>query len=524
MRFKAEELLRKGKGNVKEYAIELKELTKKFNTFAANDRITFSVEKGEIHAIAGENGAGKTTLMNMIYGLYTPTSGQILVNGKEGHFASSKDAISAGIGMVHQHFMLVPRLTVAENIIAGAEVGTKLFLDRKKAEAEIRALSERYGLKIEPAAKVEELSVILQQRVEILKVLYRKADILIFDEPTAVLTPQDIDEFCEILLRLKKQGKTILFISHKLNEVMKVADHVTVIRLGKVIGTVETAKTNPQELTRMMVGRDVKLGGGARVQPKTQEEVLCIDHVSMTNAKGIKKIDDLSLTVKAGEIVGIAGVDGNGQNELVELICGLCEMDKGDIRICGESIKGKTTGAVQAMGIGYIPEDRHKDGLILDFSVAENSILGLQRDPYFSEHSLILKQNVITENAEKLRKQYDIRCNGVDYAASTLSGGNQQKIVIARAIFRNPKLVLAVQPTRGLDIGAIEYIQSVLVEQRNQGKAVLLFSLELDEILALSDRIAVIHAGKIAGIADAGHTSREQLGLMMLGQGVEHEG
>lgn len=508
---------------MKEYAIELRELTKKFGSFTANDRISFSVEKGEIHAIAGENGAGKTTLMNMIYGLYTPTSGELLINGQNVQFTSSKDAIAAGIGMVHQHFMLVPRLSVAENIIAGAEVGNSLFLDRKKAEQEIRELSEQYGLKIDPAAKVGDLSVILQQRVEILKVLYRKANILIFDEPTAVLTPQDIDEFCEILLRLKAQGKTILFISHKLNEVMKVADHVTVIRLGKVIGTVRTKETNPQELTRMMVGRDVKLGGGQRVAQKAAEDVLVIDHVSLTNAKKIKKLNDLSLTVKAGEIVGIAGVDGNGQDELVEVICGLSQPDEGDVRICGQSVKGKTTGEAQALGIGYIPEDRHKDGLILDFSVAENCILGLQREERFAKKGLILKEKAIEETAEALREQYDIRCNGVDYAASTLSGGNQQKIVIARAVFRNPKLVLAVQPTRGLDIGAIEYIQSVLVEQRNQGKAVLLFSLELDEILELSDRIAVIHDGRIAGIADVENTTREQLGLMMLGQEAGHE-
>ena len=508
---------------MKEYAIELRELTKKFGSFTANDRISFSVEKGEIHAIAGENGAGKTTLMNMIYGLYTPTSGELLINGQNVQFTSSKDAIAAGIGMVHQHFMLVPRLSVAENIIAGAEVGNSLFLDRKKAEQEIRELSEQYGLKIDPAAKVGDLSVILQQRVEILKVLYRKANILIFDEPTAVLTPQDIDEFCEILLRLKAQGKTILFISHKLNEVMKVADHVTVIRLGKVIGTVRTQETNPQELTRMMVGRDVKLGGGQRVAQKAAEDVLVIDHVSLTNAKKIKKLNDLSLTVKAGEIVGIAGVDGNGQDELVEVICGLSQPDEGDVRICGQSVKGKTTGEAQALGIGYIPEDRHKDGLILDFSVAENCILGLQREERFAKKGLILKEKAIEETAEALREQYDIRCNGVDYAASTLSGGNQQKIVIARAVFRNPKLVLAVQPTRGLDIGAIEYIQSVLVEQRNQGKAVLLFSLELDEILELSDRIAVIHDGRIAGIADVENTTREQLGLMMLGQEAGHE-
>ncbi|CUQ14633.1 MULTISPECIES: ABC transporter ATP-binding protein [Hungatella] len=508
-----------------EYAIELKELTKRFNQFTANDKISFQVEKGEIHALAGENGAGKTTLMNMIYGLYTPTSGELWINGEQVKFTSSRDSIARGIGMVHQHFMLVPKLTVAENIIAGQETGTALKLDRKTAEKQIAELSDQYGLKIDPSVKVGDLSVTMQQRVEILKVLYRRAEILIFDEPTAVLTPQEIDEFCDILLKLKQQGKTILFISHKLNEVMKISDHVTVIRLGKVIGTVKTSETTPEELTRMMVGRDISLGGGAREEIKSPKEILKIDHVSYKNTKNIKKVDDLSLSVKAGEILGIAGVDGNGQEELVEMICGLRTMDEGDILLDGESIKHHPTGMVQDMGIGYIPEDRHKDGLVLDFSIAENVILGQHRKPLFAKHGLIMKKKEIGETAEHLREQYDIRCSGVDSAASTLSGGNQQKIVIARAIFRGPKAILAVQPTRGLDVGAIEYIHKALVEQRNQGKAVLLLSLELDEILSLSDRIAVIHKGKIVGIVDAHKTTREELGLMMLGHvtGKEEE-
>lgn len=506
-----------------EYAIELKELTKRFNQFTANDRITFSVEKGEIHAVAGENGAGKTTLMNMIYGLYTPTSGELRINGELVNFTSSRDAIARGIGMVHQHFMLVPRLTVAENIIAGQETGTRLKLDRKTAEKQIAELSGQYGLKIDPAVKVGDLSVTMQQRVEILKVLYRKAEILIFDEPTAVLTPQEIDEFCEILLKLKAQGKTILFISHKLKEVMKISDHITVIRLGKVIGTVETKNTTPEELTRMMVGRDISLGGGARQEQKETKEILAIEYASCQNSKGIKKVDDLSLTVRSGEILGIAGVDGNGQEELVEMICGLREVESGDILLDGQSVKKHSTGEVQDMGIGYIPEDRHRDGLVLEFSIADDMILGQHRKPLFAKNGLILKRKQIMETAEQLRGQFDIRCGGVDAAASTLSGGNQQKIVIARAIFRNPKLVLAVQPTRGLDVGAIEYIHKALVEQRNQGKGVLLFSLELDEILSLSDRIAVIHKGKIVGIVDAHKTTREELGLMMLGQNTGKE-
>lgn len=501
-----------------DYAIELNGLTKRFGQFTANDSISFRIEEGEIHAIAGENGAGKTTLMNMIYGLYTPTSGEIRIHGKAVKFSGSKDSIAQGIGMVHQHFMLVPKMTVAENIIAGQETGTRLWLDRKKAENQIRELSEQYGLKIDPTIKVSELSVTMQQRVEILKILYRKANILIFDEPTAVLTPQEIDEFCEILLRLKKQGKTILFISHKLKEVMKVADHVTVIRLGKLIGTVKTSKTTPEELTRMMVGRDVSLGGGTRTKQNHKKEILKMEQVSYSDSKKVLKVNDLSLSVHSGEILGIAGVDGNGQEELVELICGLKTPDKGTIEIDGKSIKKHTIGEIQDMGLGYIPEDRHKDGLVLDFSVGENIILGQHKKEEFAKHGIILKKRKIQEVAEQLRQEYDIRCGGTESAASTLSGGNQQKIVISRTIYKNPKMILAVQPTRGLDIGAIEYIHQILVEQRNQGKAVLLLSLELDEIMSLSDRIAVIHKGKIVGIVNSGETSREELGLMMVGQ------
>lgn len=505
------------------YAIELKGLTKKFGSFAANDSISFQVEKGEIFALAGENGAGKTTLMNMIYGLYTPTSGTIAIEGKDVRFASSKDSIAHGIGMVHQHFMLIPRLTVAENIIVGQETGSFWKLDRKSAVEQIRALSEQYGLKINPEDKVRDLSVTMQQRIEILKVLYRKAEILIFDEPTAVLTPQEIDEFCEILLRLKAQGKTILFISHKLGEVMKVSDHVCVIRRGKLIGTVKTEDTDPTALTKMMVGREVTMGGGQRETYKNPVPLLTADHLSYTVNKTVKKIDDLSLTVCQGEILGVAGVDGNGQEELVQLICGLAHPNSGSVKLDGEDLKGHTIRQIKEMGLGFIPEDRHRDGLVLDFSIAENIALGSHYHSPFAKRG-ILDKKAISGKAEELEKTFDIRCGSVADGASTLSGGNQQKIVIAREVSRNPKVIVAVQPTRGLDVGAIEYIHHALVEQRNAGKAILLFSLELDEILALSDRIAVMFKGKVVGIIDAKGATKERLGLMMLGQSNGKEG
>lgn len=505
------------------YAIELKNVTKKFGDFAANDNITFQVAEGEIHAIAGENGAGKTTLMNIIYGLYSPTSGEILINGQPVHFTSSKGSIAKGIGMVHQHFMLVPKLTVLENIIAGQETGTFFKIDKEEARKEIIELSEQYSLRIDPDMKVGELSVAQQQRVEILKVLYRKANILIFDEPTAVLTHQEIYEFCDILVRLKKQGKTILFISHKLNEVLLVSDKVTVIRLGKVVGTVKTGDTSAEEITRMMVGRDITLGGGERIQVSDKSELIKIEKATCIKDKTIRKVDELSLTVKAGEILGLAGVDGNGQEELAEMICGIRHMDGGDIFIDGESINGKSINQVKEMGLGYIPEDRHRDGLVLDFSIAENIALGQHHNKQFKKNRFIQNKTQMLKIANQLREDFDIRCGGIEHPASSLSGGNQQKIVIAREIFKNPKAILAVQPTRGLDVGAIEYIHKVLVEQRNEGKAILLVSLELDEVMSLSDRIAVIYKGKIVGIVDAKSTNREELGLLMLGRGQGKE-
>lgn len=500
-----------------EYAIELNNITMRFGDVVANNQISFKVEKGEIHALSGENGAGKTTLMNIIYGLYTPTEGQLTIHGKQVKFSSSKDAIACGVGMVHQHFMLVPRLTVAENIMVGQEIGSALKLDRKKAAQVIGELSERYGLKIDPNEKVANLSVTMQQRVEILKILYRNADILIFDEPTAVLTPQEIDEFCQILMNLKKEGKTILFISHKLNEVMGIADHITVIRRGTVITTLKTSETNTVELTKHMVGREVKLGGGERKELHSDTNMIEIKDVVYRQNKELVKLNHLNLSVKAGEIMGIAGVDGNGQEELAQALAGIIPVESGEILYDGQSIKNMSIRQIKQMGVGYIPEDRHKDGLVLDFSIEENLILGKHTEKKFCIRKLFTNKKVIHENGEKLKDEFDIRCHQVTDNASTLSGGNQQKIVIAREVLDAKKAIIAVQPTRGLDVGAIEFVHKTLVEHRNKGKGIILFSLELDELLDLSDRIAVIYKGEIVGIVRAKETTKEELGEMMLG-------
>ncbi len=509
---------RKDGGTVSvKYSIQLKNITKRFPGIVANDHITIDVEQGEIHTLAGENGAGKSTLMNIIYGLYQPDEGQIFINEQPVHFQSSKDSIAHKIGMVHQHFMLIPKLTVAENIVVGQEPGSRLKVDRAGAEKRIRELSEKYGLKIDPHAKVADLSVTEQQRVEILKILYREAEILIFDEPTAVLTPQEIDEFCDILLGLKASGKTILFISHKMAEVMKISDHITVIRRGKVIGTVRKDETNVDELTRMMVGRDVNLSRRERKEFTDQPNLLELKNVSYTVNKTVKKLDGINLQLKAGEVLGIAGVDGNGQEELVQAICGQITPDSGEILFKGDNIVKKGIRARKDSGIALVPEDRHRDGLVLQYSVADNLVLGMHyQEPYAHGHTW-MDYKAIHKNAETLQDDFDIRCANVDVPAGTLSGGNQQKIVIAREASRNPDVLIAVQPTRGLDIGAMEFVQKTLLEQRDKGKGVLLFSLELDEILSVSDRIAVIFKGRIVDVVDAEGVTRQELGRMMLG-------
>ena len=506
------------------YMIQLQEITKRFPGIVANDHISINVEKGEIHALAGENGAGKSTLMNILYGLLQPDEGAILINGEPVKFTSSKDAIAQKIGMVHQHFMLIPKLTVAENIIVGQEIGTKFKVDRKAAEERIRAISEQYGLNINPSEKVANLSVTEQQRVEILKVLYREAEILIFDEPTAVLTPQEIDEFCEIMLKLKAKGKTIIFISHKLAEVMKISDHITVIRMGKVVGTVDKKDTNPDELTRMMVGRDVNLGRKPRPKMDTRENILELKDISYTVNKTKKKINNVNLTLRKGEVLGIAGVDGNGQEELVQVLSGQLTPESGQIIFKDKNIVKDNIRKRKDNGIGLIPEDRHKDGLVLNYSIAENLILGLHYHETFAKRGRWLKFKTMQENAKKLKEEFDIRCANVDVEAGTLSGGNQQKIIIAREATRNPDVFIAVQPTRGLDVGAIEFVQDTLLKQRAKGKGVLLFSLELDEILSVSDRIAVMYKGEIVDIVDAESVTRQELGLMMLGSQRQKDG
>lgn len=495
--------------------IELKDVTKRFPGVVANNGISLRIEKGEIHTLAGENGAGKTTLMNILYGLIQPDEGEILIEGKPVKFRSSKDSIAHKIGMVHQHFLLVPKLTVAENIVAGREIGSPLRLDRKKAEQDILLLSQKYGLKIDPSEKVSNLSITQQQRVEILKILYREAEILIFDEPTSVLTPQEIDELCNILLALREAGKTILFISHKLAEVMKISDRITVIRLGEVIGTVTKNDTNTQELTRMMVGRDVRLGRRDREACKDQSPRLQLSGVSYVVNKTVRKLDNIDLTLYAGEILGVAGVDGNGQEELTQVICGLSNPTSGQVRLNGSDITCATVRARKEQGVALIPEDRQQDGLVMDFSVAENLILGRHYTQPFAKNGL-LQAPLIEQTAQEMRVQFDIRTANTGTLAGTLSGGNQQKVVIAREASCAPCVFVAVQPTRGLDIGASEFVHTVLLEQRSKGCGVMLFSLELDEILALSDRIAVMYRGRIVAVVDARRITKQQLGMMML--------
>ncbi|MBO1680095.1 ABC transporter ATP-binding protein [Bittarella massiliensis (ex Durand et al. 2017)] len=501
--------------------IKLQGITKVFPGVVANDHIDLSVRRGEIHSLAGENGAGKSTLMGILYGLQQPDEGSILLRGEEVRLASPKDAIRHGLGMVHQHFMLIPKFTVTQNIILGMEVGSRLRIDYPRAEEEIRQLSQRYGLGIDPTVRVSELSVTMQQRVEILKILYRKAEILIFDEPTAVLTPQEIDEFCDILTRLRDSGKTILFISHKLAEVEKISDRVTVIRRGRVVGTLPMAETNQQELATLMVGREVRLGGGARRQVEDSGVLLDIRGVHYVNHHGVERIKGVDLQLHRGEILGVAGVDGNGQEELENLLCGKRKPSAGTISFLGQDIAGKSVKEIKKMGMGVIFEDRHKDGLVLDFSVRENLILGFQDQRRFLKAGVFLDKKKVEENARRLQEDFDIRCGSLDAPAGKLSGGNQQKIIIAREMSSDPEMVMAIQPTRGLDLGAVSFVQDKLVEARNQGKGVLLFSLELDEVLQVSDRIAVIFKGQIVKVLKNEGVTKEQLGAYMLGVAQE---
>ncbi|CRI61478.1 Putative deoxyribose-specific ABC transporter,ATP-binding protein [Streptococcus pneumoniae] len=504
-----------------ENVIEMRDITKVFGGFVANDKINLHLRKGEIHALLGENGAGKSTLMNMLAGLLEPTSGEIAVNGQVVNLDSPSKAASLGIGMVHQHFMLVEAFTVAENIILGSELTKNGVLDIAGASKEIKALSERYGLAVDPSAKVADISVGAQQRVEILKTLYRGADILIFDEPTAVLTPSEIDELMAIGKNLVKEGKSIILITHKLDEIRAVSDRVTVIRRGKSIETVEIAGATNADLAEMMVGRSVSFKTEKQAS-KPKEVVLSIKDLVVNENRGVPAVKNLSLDVRAGEIVGIAGIDGNGQSELIQAITGLRKVESGSIELKGDSIVGLHPRQITELSVGHVPEDRHRDGLILEMMISENIAL----QTYYKEpHSKngILNYSNITSYAKKLMEEFDVRAASELVPAAALSGGNQQKAIIAREIDRDPDLLIVSQPTRGLDVGAIEYIHKRLIEERDNGKAVLVVSFELDEILNVSDRIAVIHDGKIQGIVSPETTNKQELGVLMAGGNLGKE-
>ena len=497
------------------YVIEMRDITKKFGDFKANDRINLKIRKGEIHALLGENGAGKSTLMNVLSGLLQPTSGDIYMDGQTVKITSPTRANQLGIGMVHQHFMLVDAFTVTENIILGSELSNKGVLDTQKAKEEITRLSNDYGLQVDPDAYVRDISVGMQQRVEILKTLYRGANILIFDEPTAVLTPQEIDELIEIMATLVKEGKSIILITHKLDEIKKVADRCSVIRRGRYIGTVDVKDVSSQELADMMVGRSVSFKTDKK-SATIGEVVLSIKELSVKESRGLDAVKNLSLEVHRGEVLGIAGIDGNGQSELIQALTGLRKIESGTITINGKDATNSKPREITQMGVGHLPEDRHKYGLVLPLPLSENIALQSYYHEPFSKNG-ILNFNEIQQYANRLIKEYDVRTTSEQAPAASLSGGNQQTAIIAREVDRDPELLIVAQPTRGLDVGAIEYIHKRLVEQRDKNKGVLLVSFELDEILNVSDRIAVIHAGEIVGIVDPKETSENELGLLMAG-------
>ncbi|PID02838.1 heme ABC transporter ATP-binding protein [Sporosarcina sp. P2] len=497
------------------YVIEMLDVSKRFGNFYANDHITLQLEKGEIHALLGENGAGKSTLMNVLFGLYQPDGGEIRVRGENVAITDPNVANDLGIGMVHQHFMLVENLTVTENIILGSEPTKSGVINIKDSAKKVAEISRMYGLDVDPYAKIEDISVGMQQRVEILKTLYRGADILIFDEPTASLTPQEIDELLNIMKKLVAEGKSIILITHKLAEIMNVSDKVTVIRKGKGIGTVITSETNPEELATLMVGRQVTFKTEKGPSQPT-EEVLKIENLQVNDYRGVAKLKGLNLSVRRGEIVGIAGIDGNGQSELIEAITGLTKVKSGKIFINDEDVTNKKPRKITETGIGHIPQDRHKHGLILDFSVAYNSALQSYYHEPLSKGG-IMNYKEINERAGELIKEYDVRTQGAHELARALSGGNQQKLIIGREIMRNPDLLIAALPTRGLDVGAIEFIHRRLIEQRDKGKAVLLITFELDEVMYVSDKIAVIYDGTIVGTVIPQETTEQALGLMMAG-------
>lgn len=498
--------------------LELKDITKKFGDFVANKAINLSVGRGEIHALLGENGAGKSTLMNTVFGMHQPTSGEIYVYENKTVIENPNHAIQLGIGMVHQHFKLVDNFTVTENIILGMEPTNGKKIDIKSANNEVKEISERYGLKVNPKERVENLSVGDQQKVEILKSLYRGANILIFDEPTAVLTPDEITELLIIMKKLVEEGKSIILITHKLNEIMEVADKCTVIRRGEHIKTVDVAETTENELAQLMVGKTIpKQLEKNNFSP--QENVLEVNNINLVSPAGKKLLDDINLNVRAGEILGIAGVDGNGQPELVESLVKMIDITSGEIKIKDKNIKSMGTREIYELGVSYVPADRHKHGLVLDKSISDNLLLiEYYKDKY--NDGLKMKKNLINDSAKESMQAYDIRAENERSVVRGMSGGNQQKVILAREISRNPELLIIVQPTRGLDIGAISFIHNQIIELRDKGVAVLLVSFELEELLTLSDRINIIFDGKIIGEVDPNKTNDTELGLMMAGKGV----
>ena len=507
-----------------DYVVEMLGIRKEFPGIVANDNITLQLQRGEVHALLGENGAGKSTLMAMLFGMYQPDRGVIKINGEEVKISNPNVANDLGIGMVHQHFKLVHNFTTTENIVLGLEPKKGFSIDLKSAAARVDELSKRYGLNIDPYAKIEDISVGMQQRVEILKMLYRNADILIFDEPTAVLTPQEINDLLEIMRNLVKQGKSIILITHKLKEIKAIANRCTVIRRGKYIGSVDVKETSEAEMAKMMVGRPVNFKV-AKSPSQPKQTILNVNNLSVMNNKKVLGLKDFSLEVRAGEIVGIAGVEGNGQTELVEAITGLRKSEKGQILIENEDITNYSIRKRTLTGIGHIPEDRHKHGLVLDYTMEDNMVLQMYYQKPFSKNG-ILNRKAIHDYAEKIINAFDVRSGkGGASIARSLSGGNQQKGVIGREMEREPKLLIAVQPTRGLDVGSIEYIHKRLIEHRDKGYAVLLVSLELDEVMNVSDRIAVVNNGELIGIVNADETNENELGLMMAGVkgGQRHE-
>lgn len=501
------------------YVIEMKGITKEFGTFKANDNINLQVKKGEIHALLGENGAGKSTLMNILSGILSPTSGSIHVKGKEVAITSPDKAAEYGIGMVHQHFMLVDKFTVTENIMLGKEEHTMGYIDNKSAEKRIQELSDQYGLKVDPKAIIRDVSVGMQQRAEIIKTLYQGSDILIFDEPTAVLTPQEIDELMAIMQKMTDEGKSIILITHKLDEIKQVADRCTVIRRGQSIDTVNVKETSQQELADMMVGRSVNFKVDKKVK-EPGEVVLAINDLVVKDTRGLDAVKGLSLEVHAGEVLGIAGIDGNGQTELIQAISGLRAVESGNIKLNHTDVTHAKPRQITEHGLGHIPEDRQRHGLILDMEIQENMMLQSYYQAPFSR-KMLLQHDTIKEHSERLVEEFDVRTQTVHSTAGSLSGGNQQKVIIAREIDRNPELLIAAQPTRGLDVGAIEYIHKRLIEQRDQGKGVLLMSFELDEVMNVSDRIAVMYDGKVIAVVDAEQTNESELGLLMAGVPLE---